>query len=111
MIVVFTPVHFVSEMAISENTEHRWIGSWTKEPWVAAAEKLSLSKPAISTVIQAIMLQWPGMESLPNPIASLRWQAGQSHRQAEGLSYMDVCTTSTGLIRILQLADCTFLWG
>lgn len=78
---------------------------------MAAAEILALSKPAINTVIQAIMLQWLGKESLPNPIAVLQWQAGQSYRQAECLLYVDDCTISTGLIRVFQLAECTFLWG
>jgi len=82
-----------------------------QEPRVTAIEKLALSKPAINTVVQATMLQWLGKESLPNSIVTLWWQAGQSYRQADCLSYMDLRIVSTGLIRIFQLADCTFVWG
>lgn len=83
----------------------------TKEPWVAAGEKSALRKPAISAVVQAIVLQWWGKRSSTNLIAALQWQAGRSDGEAECLSYVDVCTMSAGLIRIFQLADCKFLWG
>lgn len=87
MIVVFTFIHFVSEMVINENRDHGWTSSWTKEPWVAAGKKSVLRKSAISAVVQAIMLQWWGKQSLPNLIAALQWQAGQSDGEAECLSY------------------------
>lgn len=66
-----------------------------------ASHQLSHPGPSCST-------GWE-RKACPNPL--LLSSGKRAGHKDKCLSYVDVCTMSTGLISIFQLADCTFLWG